>query len=331
MKFKHLIAGCVTAIGLATGVSAETTLRMATVAPTSSPWGQWALGVAEKIEAASNGQLKLQFIGDAKLGDEQTILRQGMKGRVDIAMVSNIPLTLIGQEIDLLSTPFLFDSVEQGTCVATQHMGAVLEDNLKDAGLHPLTSMEVGHYVVFTKDPVQTPEDLEGVKVRTAATTSDENFARRLGAVGVPLGTSDTIPALQTGNVDAAFLPGLYGLAIGTHKVAPHIAVTNHTRLIGTIAISQRSYKKLSDQEKEWLKIFEQEGASMSALILGAEAGLLKKVEDAGVPIARLSDEQLAQWRTQSEGLREELAAKYGAKGQAILDKIEAAKTACKS
>lgn len=145
------------------------------------------------------------------------------------------------------------------------------------------------------------------------------------------MGTSDTIPALQTGNVEAAFLPGLFGLAIGTHKVAPFLTVTDHARPVGTIAISERSYAKLTDQEKEWLKIFEETSPALSATILGTQEALIKKVTDAGLPVARLTEEQTEAWRAATDGLREELVAELGPKAGALLEKIEAAKAACGS
>lgn len=332
MKLKSIATGIALAAGL-TGAAAqaETTLKLATVAPLSSPWGQWAQGVADQIAEVSGGELKIEVIGDAQLGDEQTILRQGMKGRVDLVMVSNIPLSLIGQELDLVSSPFLYDSIEQGSCVAFDHLSDILGPNLQEAGLEPLSWMEVGNYIVFSKEPVATPESLEGRKVRVAAPTADELFARKLGAVGVPMGTSDTIPALQTGNVEAAFLPGVFGIAIGAHKVAPNVTVSNHTRLIGTVAVSGRTYKKLSDQEKEWLSAFTQGGAALSAAVLGAEQALLGQLEGAGVPVVRLNDEQAAAWRASSDGMREELAEQLGPKAVSILEQIEAAKQACES
>ncbi|MCV6584835.1 MAG: TRAP transporter substrate-binding protein DctP [Marinibacterium sp.] len=333
MTLKKLALTCATALGMMTAAAqAETTLKLATVAPTSSPWAQWAQAAADRIEEISGGELKIQVIGDAQLGDEQTILRQGIKGRVDIVLVSNIPMSLIGQEVDVFSTPFLFDSVEQGTCVVYNHMSDILGPTLQDAGLEPLTWMEIGHYVVFSKNEnALTPEDLQGQKLRVAATTSDEAFARRMSAVGVPMGTSATIPALQTGNVESALLPGLFGIAIGTHKVAPYVTVTDHARPIGAVAVSQRTYNKLSDQEKEWLNVFVETGPAMSATILGTQEALLKKIEEAGVPVARLTPEQTAEWKAASEGLRDELAEELGPEAVALLERLEAAKAECSS
>lgn len=310
---------------------AETTLRLGTVAPITSPWGQWAEGVAEQIKEASGGELIIDVVGDAQLGDEQEIIRQTMRGRLDMAMVSNVPLSLVGQELDILSSAFVYDTPEQGTCVAFEHMNEIVGPSMADAQLVQLSTMDVGHYFIFSKEPISSPADLEGQKLRVAATTADEFLARKFGAVGVPMGTSATIPALQTGNVEAAFLPGIFGIAIGAHTVAPHVTVTNHTRLLGTIAISERVYNSLSDQEKAWLSLWDDAGPALSATVLGTESVLLGRIEEAGIPVNYLTDEQRSEWVAAAEGTQEELAASLGDEAAAILDALNAAKAACGS
>lgn len=322
-----LIAAC---IALGSSAAAETVLRLGSVAPSTSPWGQWAAGVAAAIEEKTGGSLKIELLLDAQAGDEQTILRQTMRSRMDIALVSNTPLTLIAPEIGLAAAPYVFDTVEQGSCVTHQHMSNAFGDMMTGAGVVPLTWMEVGQYIVFSKEPLKVPADLEGKRLRVAANVTDEVYARALGTSGVPMGTSDTIPALQTGNVDAAFFPTVFGIAIGTHQVAPHVVLTNHARLIGTVSISERSWSKLSAEEQAVLKgAFGEAGPKLTQMILGAEKALLGKISDAGIPVYTPTDEELAQWRGMAETVATDVAADLGDSGTAVLDAINAAKLAC--
>jgi TRAP-type C4-dicarboxylate transport system substrate-binding protein len=320
------------AIGLsAMQAQAETVLKLGSVAPSGSPWGKWATGVAEKIAEVSGGELKIELLLDAQAGDEQTILRQTAKGRLDIAFVSNVPLTLLAEELAIPSAPYLFDSDAQGTCVTYQHLANTLGGIMEGAGVMPLTWMEVGHYVLFSKTPISTPADLAGMKVRIAPSITDAAFAKALGTSGIPMGTSDSIPALQTGTVDAAWFPTLFGLGIGTHKVAPHVTVTNHARLIGTVAVSSRVWEKLSDQEKKWLGVFTAAGPKLTEGILGAEPMMLGKLKEAGVPVKELSPEELASWKQAASGVLDSVIAEAGGKAQEVADGIAAAKQACGS
>ena len=333
MKY-NVLKGLALSAGLVvTGAAAqaETVLKLASVAPTGSPWGKWATSVAAQIEELSGGELKIDLLLDAQAGDEQTILRQTAKGRLDIALVSNVPLTLLSQEMAITSAAYLFDSPEQGTCVAYEHLADSLGGIMEGAGVVPLTWMEVGHYILFSKQPLQTPADLEGLKMRIAPSIADSALADAWGVQGVPMGTSDAIPALQTGSVDAAWFPTLFGIGIGTHKIAPHVTVTNHARLIGTVSASSRTWAKLSDQEKEWLSAFTDAGPELTAIVLGAEPALLGKLEEAGVPVNKLDEESSAAWKSAAEGVLDAVIAEAGGESQAVADAIAAAKEACGS
>ena len=315
--------------GLSGTAQAQTELRLGTAAPSSSPWIKWAKDVADQIEDVSKGELRIDIIADAALGGEKTLLRQGMKGRLDIIMISNVYLSLIQQELDLVSSPFLFDSRVQGSCVTFEHLNSLLRPAMEAAQLVPLSWLEVGNVIVFSREPVTAPSDLEGRKVRISETSVDLLFSRKLGAVGVPLGIADTILSLQTGNVDAAFLPTVFGIGIGVHKIAPHLTVSNHTRLIGTIAISKATYDRLSPQERQWLEIVATSAPQLSEVVLDAETNLLEQLSDAGVSVTNLSENERHAWRKASGEIQGELARTLGARAVQLLASIEAAKSAC--
>ncbi|WP_272010699.1 TRAP transporter substrate-binding protein [Roseovarius sp. ZX-A-9] len=319
----------VTAIFLSVAAQAQTELRLGTAAPGASPWGVWVQDVTDEVEKASDGALRIRVIGDAALGGEKTLLRQGMKGRLDMIMISNVYLSLIEQEIDLVSSPFLFDTTAQGSCVTVNHLGSILEHSMESAQLVPLGWLEVGNVIVFSRDPIAAPSDLEGKKVRISETSVDMLFSRRLGAAGVPLGISDTILSLQTGRVDAAFLPSAYGVGIGIHKIAPHLTISNHTRLIGTIAVSKSTYDRLSPQERKWLEIVTSSSPRLSATILDTEEKMLGQLSGADVSVRRLSESEKNAWRTAAKGIQDEFAASLGESAVQFLARIEAAKAAC--
>lgn len=315
--------------GYSRSAEAQTELRLGTAAPSNSPWVNWAQDVAEEIEEISHGELRIKVIGDAALGGEKTLLRQGMKGRLDMIMISNVYLSLVQEDLDLVSSPFLFDSPVQGSCVAFEHLTSILRSSMEAAQLVPLSWLEVGNVIVFSKDPVVAVSNFEGRKVRISETSVDMIFANKLGAVGVPLGISDTILSLQTGNVDAAFLPAVFGIGIGIHKIARHLTVSNHTRLIGTIAVSKAAYDRLSARERQWLEIVTSSGPRLSEVVLNAEKEMLDQLSEAGVSVTYLSEDEKHSWRAAAGEIQEEFAEALGDRALRLLASIEAAKTAC--
>ncbi len=332
MKTKSISA----LLGLALGVSAtfaqaETVLRLGSVAPTASPWGAWITKVAKQLETVSGGEMKMNLLLDGQIGDEVTMVRQAIKGRLDMIYVSNDPLSVIMPEMEITSAPYFFDSVDQGSCVMHKHLAGILEPLMEDNNLVPVTWMEVGHTNIFSSKPVRTPDDMGGLKIRVANGIIKRDYMSALGTTPSPLSVADMVPALQTGTIDAVNIPTVYGIAVGIPKLAPHITVTKHYRLVGSLAVSKRAWDKLSDQEKEWLKSLAPMGEELTAMILGAETALLGQVAEAGVDVHHLSDEEAAAWRASSNGSLDKSVEEIGGRSAEIKEKLEAAKAACGS
>ena len=195
-------------IGLTLGfsaplVQAESVLRVGSVAPSKSPWGAWISEVAQKLEEVSGGEMKMNLLLDGQIGDEVTMTRQAMKGRLDMIFVSNDPLAVIMPEMELTVTPFLYDSIEQGSCVTNEHLAGILGPLMKENGLVPVTWMEVGNTIIFSRQPIRTPDQMQGVKIRVANGVIKRDWMASLGTTPSPLNVADTIPALQTGTIDA--------------------------------------------------------------------------------------------------------------------------------
>ena len=313
----------------ATVAQAETVLRLGSVAPSGSPWGAWITQVAEQLETVSGGELKLNVLLDGQIGDEVTMVRQAMKGRLDIAFVSNDPLAVVMPEAELVTAPYLFDTTEQGTCVQHEHLAGILGPLMAENGLVPITGMELGHTILFSRDPIRMPEDMKGKKVRVGNGIVKRDYIASLGTTPSPLSLADTIPALQTGIIDVVNFPSVYGVAVGVPKLAPNVLVTKHFRLVGSVAVSKRRWNKLSDQEKEWLMSVAPMGAGLTEIILGAEQALLAQTAEAGADVHMLTPKEEAAWRASAEGSIEKSVSTIGGRAAEVLEQLETAKAAC--
>jgi TRAP-type C4-dicarboxylate transport system substrate-binding protein len=82
---KRLVTG-VAAVAMLTAVAFEATaateLRLATAAPQKTPWGAWMQGIADRVEKASGGELKIKIFFSSQLGNEQVTMRQTVRGRI---------------------------------------------------------------------------------------------------------------------------------------------------------------------------------------------------------------------------------------------------------
>ncbi len=322
---KRILAAAVAAIVAATAVDARE-LRSAGAAPEGTPWGQVYNGFTAKVAELSGGALTINHFHASQLGDEQTTIRQIARGRLDMGAFSNTATSLLVPEFGLLASPFAFSGVAQADCVADDHLINTFGAKFDSAGVVPIAWFEVGQQIVFGKEPIVRPTDLAGVKIRTAPTKTDTLFMEAAGGSAVPLGTTDTMPALKTGNVSAVTWPTVYGIAVGYHKVAPHVTLTNHVHQIGSVVISNKTWETLSEEERGWLTEAAVVFKGLRKAVRGAESALIEKIKGDGATVHASDD---AAWRAVAPKVQPQIVSELGGDSEATWAAISAAKTAC--
>lgn len=331
MKFKSIaLAGFAAALSFQTAGAKE--LKMSLAPPPQSPWGKFAIKVAEQVKKASGGKLTIKVFFNNQLGgSEQNVIRQIVRGRIDMGANSNTAISLVAPEFALLAAPYLWKDLKEADCVADKHLLPVYSDLLQKGGVVPLTWMEVGYQIIFAKKQIKTPADLSGVKLRTAPTKTDTIYMQVAGANAIPLGTAESMPALKTGVVAGATWPTVYGIAVGYHKVAPNITVTNHSHQIGAVIISKKVWDRLSKDEQGWLRSSYTTAGFLRTGVRRAEKGLLGRLAKAGVPVYQPSDEELKAWRAKAPAAQERIIKELGGGSQEVWKKLQAARKACAS
>lgn len=326
--FKLTVA--VLAASIAVSVSARE-LRSSGAAPAATPWGKAADAFVAKLAQLSGGELTLKHFHASQLGDEQTVIRQVARGRVDIGLFSNTATSLVVPEFGLLASPYTFSSIEQADCVADKHLLTAFGDSMDAAGVKPIGFIEVGQQIVMSRKLIKTPADLAGVKIRTAPTKTDTLYMQGAGGTAIPLGTVDSMPALKTGNVDAVTWPTVYGIAVGYHKEAPNVTVTNHVHQIGSALVSNKTWKSLSEQEQEWLQTAAQELNGLRKSVRGAETALLEKIatKEGGATVYYPNEEEKKAWQAVAPKVQANIISELGPKAEKTWAAIVAAKADC--
>ncbi|MCB2215386.1 TRAP transporter substrate-binding protein DctP [Desulfofustis glycolicus] len=168
----------------------------------------------------------------------------------------------------------------------------------------------VGHVhhdanIIHSKKPVTTLEDFKGLKLRAPGGMIAEAF-QALGASTVSLPGSDIFPALEKGTIDAADYVGpAVNWDLGFAQVAKYIlfgppgvmSLYQPVDLMD-ITVNLGAWKRLSP---ELQTLFEEEVRTYSyAHYIGiqkANVVALKKFEEAGCEVSRLSQDDAMKWR----------------------------------
>lgn len=208
----------------------------------------------KKVEEKSNGEMEVKLFGDGQLGKDLAVLDSMKMGSIEMSIPSSV-LAQKSAEFGVFDIPFLF---ADRTKVAQIANGEVWEKDLKGLlpqhGLVGLGFWENGfRQISNNKKPIQSPEDLAGIKVRVPDSKIRVAMFKELGANPTPMDFSEVFTALQQGVVDGQEnpLPTMKGGKF--EEVQKFLSITNHTYTPAYLVASKIWFDKLSPEDQKFL------------------------------------------------------------------------------
>ena len=126
-----------------------------------------AQAIADSVNEATNGQFQIKVVAGGTLGGESDTLDMAIQGDLDIASCANSVLANYIPEMSILDQAFLWDSRDQANYAVRNELGDLIQEKANAQGIHVIGYMESGFRDVFSKKPIQTMADFNGVKIRT--------------------------------------------------------------------------------------------------------------------------------------------------------------------
>jgi TRAP-type C4-dicarboxylate transport system substrate-binding protein len=179
-------------------------IKIGTLAPAASPWGQVFKVWADAVKVKSAGQLELQFFFNGQQGDEGAMVGKIKAGQLDAAAVTGVGLSKIYKPVLALQMPGLFRTWAK-LDAARNALKPELEGGIKAAGFTLAGWGDVGAVRMFSKGfPVRKPDDLKGKKpFMWRDDIVDPVLFQIIGGVTpVPLNIPEVLPNLNTGAIN---------------------------------------------------------------------------------------------------------------------------------
>ena len=243
--------------------------------------------LAEKAFEKSGGKLKISVYPSQQLGTERECLELLQIGSLAMTKVSCSVLEGFVPIFKVFSLPYIFLNDEQKFKVFEGSIGKDLLVSPEDFWLRGLCFYDAGSRSFYTKEkPINTPDDLIGLKIRTQESATSVRMVNALGGSATPISWGELYTALQQGVVDGAENnpPSFY---LSRHyEVCKYYSINEHTAVPDVLLISTVVWNDLTEQEQKWL----QEAADESYLYQKklwkeSTAESLQAVEEAGVEI----------------------------------------------
>ena len=216
--------------------------------------GRAAKVLAEAVEKASGGKMKLRAIGAAALGPDTQMQQALIGGAQEMMVGSTATLVGITKEMALWDTPFLFNTTAEADAVLDGPIGQKVMAKLQEKGLVGLVYWENGfRNLTNNKRPITKLEDMDGVKLRVMQNEVFLNSFKSLGANAIPLPFSELFSALETKAVDGQENPFNTIVSSKFYEVQKFLSVTNHVYSPWIVLASKKWWDGLSKDEQKVL------------------------------------------------------------------------------
>lgn len=191
----------------------------------------------------------------SEMGSTDDVLEQAMAG-VGVTIASD-PARLASYvpEIGVLMMPYLFEDYSQLDKLMDTEIYKGWTKKLKDEhGLVLLTNnCLTGWRNWVTNKPIEKPEDLKGLKIRTMGSPIALNSVNAMGAIATPMNQNEAYNAIATGVIDGGEwqIPTIYSTKF--YEVSKNISLSKHFLLTGSIVCGAGWYDNLSEKQQEEL------------------------------------------------------------------------------
>lgn len=170
--------------------------------PPGSLQGLTSQHFADKLQERLGDAHQVEYYHSGQLGDERQLVQKLRLGTVDLAGVSSI-MSSVSSDFALFDLPFLVKDRDHLKRIDQEIVMTDLAASAEAKGLHLVSTWENGfRHITNSERPINTPEDLDGLKIRTPQSEWRTLMFSTWGANPTPMAFSEVFVALQTGVVD---------------------------------------------------------------------------------------------------------------------------------
>ena len=232
----------------------ETTWNFACSTTETSTWAKAGEKFGELMEQATGGKVKVNVYAADQLtnGSQSEGIQALMDGDpVQVSMHSNLIYSAFDPRFNVVSLPYLFDSVEEADAKLDGQAGKMMKDILSEYGLHCMGIAENGfRQLTNSIKPIQSAADMKNLKIRVAGSNLLMKCYELWGADATNLNWSETYTALQQNTVEGQENPLPAIDAASVQEVQKYVSMWNANYDCLFFCINQELYDSLTEEQR---------------------------------------------------------------------------------
>ncbi|WP_377890375.1 TRAP transporter substrate-binding protein [Alkalihalobacillus sp. R86527] len=239
--------------GSGSGSGDATTINMGTTQTEDSVFAAALNKFKDEVEAnTDNVEVHLHF--NSEMGGEREMVEAVNIGTLEGVWTSTGVIANFVPEVSVVDLPFIFEDKEHARSVMNGPVGEELADKLSDQNFKLLTWGENGfRHITNSQHPIETPEDLEGLKIRTMEVKSHQEAFNKLGADATPMAWGEVFTSLQQGVIDGQENPTSIIYSSKLNEVQDYVSLTGHVYSPTAMMINQGIWNGLSEEDQQIL------------------------------------------------------------------------------
>jgi len=268
---------------------APLTLRLAHFAAEDHPAHIAAKQLASRVEARTEGAVKIAIFPNNALGSPDEQAEQIRLGVIDMGLPTQGQLDKYDKAFAAVMSPFVYDNLDHVHRVLDGPAMGWFAPLAEKQGFIILANWEYGfRNLTNNRRPINTPDDVKGLKIRTPPEIQLQATMEALGAVVTKIAFPELYLALSQKVVDGQENPVAVIYFNKYYEVQSHLALTRHVYNNMINVINVKSWAKLDARQQA---IFREESKSagdlMRRTMADQEADQIQKLEGLGMKVTR--------------------------------------------
>ena len=217
--------------------------------------------MGDRIKERTEGRYDLEVFPNETLGAQKDTIELVQAGSIDFAFVAGGLLENFNPDFVVFNLPYTFDSQEhQRKTVNDPEITGDLFKSIEDKNVSVLAGFHGGIRNVYnSKKPINTPEDLKGMKIRVIESDTNLRMMELMGGSGTPMGQGEVYTAIQSGVLAGAENNESIYANLKHDEISPYYSYTRHLMFPDYLIVNPKTMDAMSDADR---KVFTEELAA---------------------------------------------------------------------
>jgi TRAP-type transport system periplasmic protein len=276
-------------LGGIAAAQAQTELKFGHVGNPGSLFEASANEFAERANAKFEEQgldYKVVVFGSSQLGTDEELMQKLRLGTVDLALPSTVMSSTVGA-FGVFEMPYLVKDREHMKRIEQEIFWPTLAPLAEEQGYKILAVWENGfRHITNNVRPIETPEDLQGIKLRVPSGEWRVKMFQAYDANPTPMAFSEVFTALQTGVIDGQENPFAQIWSAKFQEVQDYLSLTGHVYTPAYVTAGKQKFESLPPEVQQ---VLEETAKDTQAFVYESAAALendlLTKLKEGGIQV----------------------------------------------